>query len=134
MATEQCNKDRSGLKLCISICAFWVVFPLSVSKQTVLTHVFSLGKVAQQLLRGKEEAKHFSNTVVCRFVSVIRVEPSRPIGVVLTHLDCLSELSDRRRCVQTGSCFTFGCGQKFREMQLTDERGYVRSQNVLLPL
>lgn len=81
-------------------------------------------------MRGKEEAKHFLNTVVCRFVSVIRVESSRPIGVVLTYLDCLSELSDRRHCAQTGSCFTFSCGQKFREMQLADERGYVRSHNV----
>lgn len=49
---------------------------------------------------------------------------------MLTYLDCLSELSDRRHCAQTGSCFTFSYGQKFREMQLADERGYVRSHNV----
>lgn len=95
---------------------------------------FLTGGSCTTVIEGQRGRETFLNTVVCRFVSVIRVESSRPIGVMLTYLDCLSELSDHGRRVQTGSCFTFSCGQKFREMQLTDERGYVRSQNMLPPL
>lgn len=41
------------------------------------------------------------NPIVFRFVSLIRIESSRPLGFVLTHLECVAELADCRHWVQT---------------------------------